>query len=207
LTIEARLATPLDMRYARAARVSGSVAVFGALAACAAPPPPANHTRPPPAAEPAAAVSASANAAPPAEAAAPAEPPADGCHSDVSRDTDAAPLLEQVAKSCMADMVPVAPEPLLVSLQPGTLKDLPFTVMDASKCFRAVATGAKEVKELKLQILDSNDQVLAEDKLPGSIALANPDGPICVKDPGQYRAVVHMVSGSGHVAVQVWQAE
>jgi hypothetical protein len=104
-------------------------------------------------------------------------------------------------------MKPLAPEPLLVKLQTGAFKDLPFTVVDPSKCFRAVATGAKEVKEIELQIVDRSGHVLAEDKLAGSIALANLDGPICVKDPGQYRAVVRMISGGGDVAVQVWSAE
>jgi hypothetical protein len=131
----------------------------------------------------------------------------DGCYTDVAAKTEAAPLLEEVAKACFVDMQPMAPQPLLVSLQRGALKDLPFTVLDPSKCVRAVATGAKEVKELELQIVDRSDQVLGEDSLPGSIALANRDGPICFKDPGQYRAVVRLIEGSGSVAIQVWQAQ
>ncbi len=146
---------------------------------------------------------------PEAATAAPTPPPEipDGCTSDVDPDSDAEPLLEQVAESCLEDMHPIAPEPLLVNLAPGALKDLPFTIMDPSKCVRAVATGAKEVREIDLTIVDRSDHVLGQDKLPGSIALANLDGPVCFKDPGQYRAVVRMVDGSGSVAIQVWQAE
>ena len=191
------------MRCAKILWVTGFVA-----AGCGAQPGPSRE--PPRAAPPSPAprAAASASAEPPREQAeVPPEPVPDGCYTDVLPDDEAEPLLEHVAQSCMVDMTPVAPEPLLVNLQAGALKDLPFTVMDPSKCFRAIATGAKDVKELTLQIVDRSDQVLAEDKLSGAIALANPDGPICVKDPGQYRAVVRMVSGSGHVAVQVWQAE
>ena len=104
-------------------------------------------------------------------------------------------------------MTPLVPEPLMVDLQEGALKDVPFTVLDPSKCVRAVATGAKEVKELHLQIMDRSDHVHGEDELPGAIALANLHGPICFTSPGQYRAVVQLVEGSGKVAVQVWQAE
>ena len=133
------------------------------------------------------------------------KPIPDGCTTDVAPRAKAAPLMEQVAKSCIVDMSPVAPEPWLVSLEPGKVKELPFTILDPSRCVRAVATGAKEVKELELAVVDRSDQVWGKDELPGAIALANLDGPICFKDPGQYRAVVRLVDGSGEVAVQVWQ--
>ncbi len=114
--------------------------------------------------------------------------------------------MAHVAKSCLVDMSPVAPKPLLVHLEPGNAKELPFTVLDPTQCVRAVATGAQQVKELELVIVDRSGQVLGRDELPGAIAMANLHGPICFEGPGQYRAVVRLVDGSGDVALQVWQA-
>lgn len=168
------------------------------------PPPSAAPARPPPAGASASSPGA-ASAEPAAEL--PPAPEPDSCATHVPRDGAADQLLHEVARSCLIDMQPFAPEPLLVNLEAGALKDVPFTVLDPSRCVRAVAAGAKEIKELELTIVDRSDQVLGKDELGGSIALANLDGPICLEGPGQYRAVVRLVDGQGQVAVQVWQAE
>lgn len=166
---------------------------------------PANPS--PPGPTPTAASQASGSSAPVPPPELPPRPPPDGCTTDVTDPGAPEPLLAAVAKSCVADMKPLAPEPLLVSLAPGTLKDMPFTITDPTKCIRAAAAGAKDVKELELTIVDRSDRILGADQLSGQVALANPDGPVCLKDPGQYRAVVRMVEGSGSVAIQVWQSE
>lgn len=196
-------------RYARVLVSRASTVIAGLLAlGCSTSPPPVRPENPKPAQPTEAAPGTPTALAPPTRRAElPPRPLPDGCTTDLADPGAPEPLLAEVARSCVGSMAPVAPEPLLVTLEPGAARDLPFTITDPNKCIRAAAAGSKGVKELELTIVDRSDRVLGEDTLPGQVALANFDGPICLEDPGQYRAVVRMVDGSGGVAIQVWQAE
>ena len=119
---------------------------------------------------------------------------------------DAVPLLDALARACAPTMQPLTTAPLVVSLGPGGIGSLPFDVIDASRCLRAGATGSRGIDELELEVVDHGGRILGADRLRGSVALANPDGPICVDSAGSYRARVRVAQGSGRVAVQVWQA-
>lgn len=130
----------------------------------------------------------------------------DGCATALPAEIDAAPLLEALARACAPAMQPLAALPLVVTLGPGGSGSLPFDVTDASRCLRAGATGSGGIDELELEVLDLGGRVLGADHLRGAIALANPDGPICLGSSGNYRAVVRVTRGSGRVALQVWQA-
>ncbi len=104
-------------------------------------------------------------------------------------------------------MQPLAATPLVGTLEAGAALALPFTVTDASRCLRAAAAGAAGVEELALELRSEDDRVLSVDQLPGAIALANADGPVCASVAGNYRAIARALRGRGEVALQVWQAE
>jgi len=135
------------------------------------------------------------------------EPLPDGCVTAVP--SDLAPLgrLEAVGQACARGMGPLSPSPRVATLAPGASLTLPFSVADPSRCLRAAATGSAGIEELELSVVDRGDRVLGADRLPGTVALANPDGPICLAGAGEYRAVALAAKGHGEVALQVWQAQ
>lgn len=104
-------------------------------------------------------------------------------------------------------MRPLVAAPRVGTLETGTALTLPFTVTDASRCVRAAAVGSAGIEELALEVLADDGRVLGSDRLPGALALANADGPICPSVAGHYRAIARAVQGRGEVALQVWQAE
>jgi hypothetical protein len=104
-------------------------------------------------------------------------------------------------------MRPLAPAPRVATLEAGAELALPFTITDASRCLRAAAVGAAGVEELALEVTAGDGRVLGADHLPGPLALANPDGPICPPSAGEYRAVVRATRGRGQVVLQVWQSD
>lgn len=178
-----------------------------ALAACTPTPTPA-HTRdtspaPPPSAASTSGASASASAPP----AVPPLPP-DGCWSgaEPGADAGARAALAAVSGACIQGMQPVAPQPLVVELDAGGRKELPFTVTDASRCVRAAAAGGPGVTALTLSIIDRRDSAMGSADLRGAFAVVAPAGPLCLPSPGVYRAVARVVHGKGRVAIQAWQA-
>jgi hypothetical protein len=56
-------------------------------------------------------------------------------------------------------------------------------------------------------MVDRADRELGRDQLSGPFALLNTEGPICLDEPGQYRALVSVARGQGEIALQVFQAE
>lgn len=131
----------------------------------------------------------------------------DGCFSGLELGSDARAGLARLAAACAAGTKPELPQPLTVELAEGGVKELPFTVVDAPRCVRALATATPEVRELELRIVDRFDRAIASDELRGNSAVVGRDGPVCVDQPGQYRAIVKVVSGSGAVAFQVYRAD
>jgi len=130
----------------------------------------------------------------------------DGCATALPMELDAEPLLDALARACAPTMQPLAASPLVASLESGGIGSLPFVVTDPSRCLRAGATGSRGIRELELEVQGDGGRVLGADRLRGAVALANPDGPICVDSAGSYRAVVRVAQGGGRVALQVWQA-
>lgn len=136
----------------------------------------------------------------------PPPPVLEGCATALPLELDVEPLLAALAGACAPTMQPLAASPLVLSLGPGGIGSLPFDVTDPSRCLRAGATGSRGISELELEVQGHDGRVLGADRLRGPVALANPDGPICVGSAGSYRAVLHVAQGSGRVALQVWQA-
>jgi hypothetical protein len=91
-------------------------------------------------------------------------------------------------------------------LEAGRANEFAFSVQDATGCIRAMAAGSATLREVELEVLDADGNVLGADTLLGSVALANLGGPICLAKPGRYRVVVRAREGQGVVALAVWQA-
>lgn len=139
---------------------------------------------------------------------APSTPPPlpDGCYTDATTGSEP-PTLHGIAELCVPGMVSLVSGPLVVDLQSGQSRDLPFIVTDPSKCLRVIAAGGVGVEDIGLTLVDRGGIPLAQDELHASFALVDADGPVCLESPGQYRAVLKMLRGSGKVAVQAWRAK
>lgn len=147
-----------------------------------------------------------------ASATASSEPPSPealppGCWDSASTDAGSGALLDALLAACTPETEALLPKVFEVELTEGQRKDVPFTVTDAGKCVRLVAVGDGSVHDIELRLLDREDGEHGKDTLPGRIALANPRGPICLPEPGLYRAAVEVSRGKGKVRVQVMSAK
>jgi len=156
--------------------------------------------------------SAHPSATPTASAAASAPPAAatlvpmlpDGCYADVDPKLPALPKLQAVAASCVAGMVPLLGPPAWFAPEAAGRQEVAFTIEDASKCIRAIATADPPTTDLELRVVDASDAVVGKDELPGSLAMVAAAGPVCVAASGTLRAVIHRAPEPGPIALQVW---
>lgn len=190
-----------------APRASGFTTLVLALTACAGPGLPSpSKPRESAAPQPSAAAAPRASLSE-ASAPLPPEPLPDGCAAAVPSSLAPVERLGALAEACARGMRSLAPAPRVTTLAAGGTLTLPFSVADASRCLRAGAAGSASVREFELAVVDSAGRVLGADQLVGGVAVANREGPICLPNTGEYRAIIRAVQGSGEVALQVWQAE
>lgn len=128
-----------------------------------------------------------------------------GCYDEIQEETGKA-ALSTLERACAGGMSPLLPQVLEVELEPEGRREIPVTVIDASKCLRAAAAADGDA-QLRLELMSRDDSRVAEGKLGRAYAVLNADGPICVSSPGQYRVIIHMDKGKAKVFAQVWQAK
>lgn len=186
--------------------VSGFAACALVLSACASPGLP-SPSKPSESAAPGPSSAPAPRASVPEPAPLPPEQLPDGCATAVPSSLAPRERLGALAQACALGLRPLSPAPRVAALSTGGTLAVPFSVTDASRCLRVGAAAAAGVQELELALVDSADRVLGAAQLAGGVAVANRDGPICVPSPGEYRALVRAVQGTGEVFLQVWQAE
>lgn len=135
------------------------------------------------------------------------EPLIDGCAADVALGASARKGLQLLQDACVSSMRELLPDVFVVDLRQGQKKELPFTVIEPERCLRVLAAGDDDVLDVGLAIIDRLGGELSRDELVGPLALIEKNGPICLSEPGQYRAVVEVLRGQGEIALQVYQAE
>jgi hypothetical protein len=75
----------------------------------------------------------------------------------------------------------------------------------AGDCFRIFVVAHPSVEDLDVRVFDPNRRQVAFDISDDRWPIVKPDGPFCVFDPGEYRAVVRAQRGGGCYAIEIWR--
>ncbi len=76
---------------------------------------------------------------------------------------------------------------------------------EAGDCYRIFAVADPSVEDLDVEVFAPGGQRVAFDTGDDRWPLVNPDGPFCVFDAGEYRAVVKAPRSGGTYAIQIWR--
>jgi hypothetical protein len=79
-----------------------------------------------------------------------------------------------------------------------------FTAGGASKCYRVFAVGERGVRDLDVQVVGPDGELLASDASMDPNPVVPPREPLCLKQSGIYVVEVSVQRGAGRYAVQVW---
>jgi hypothetical protein len=75
----------------------------------------------------------------------------------------------------------------------------------AGDCYRIFAVGEPSVQDLDVEVFDPRGARIAWDAGDDRWPIVKPDGPFCVFEDGEYRAVVRAQRGAGRYAVEIWR--
>lgn len=73
------------------------------------------------------------------------------------------------------------------------------------RCYRFFAVGESSISDLDSAIADENGNVLLRDVFNDAAPILGPERPFCPEQPGRYKFVVSVASGTGTFHFQVWQ--
>jgi hypothetical protein len=76
---------------------------------------------------------------------------------------------------------------------------------EAGDCYRIFAVGEPSIEDLDVEVFDSAGKKLAFDTSDDRWPIVKPDGPFCVFEHGEYRAVVSPQRGEGSYALEIWR--
>jgi hypothetical protein len=129
----------------------------------------------------------------------------EGCARDFKPSVTASQDLAELARLCGQGMAPLFTE--AASAVSGGV-EVPFRITSAG-CFRAAVVAAQA--GLSMSLLDPQGVVLAAGSSAEPFALVPVDGNVCVREPGDYRAIVRMSiprepRPASSMTIQVWQA-
>jgi hypothetical protein len=74
---------------------------------------------------------------------------------------------------------------------------------ELGRCYRVFAASDPSVQDLDMAVLAPDSTVVAHDTNSDAFPILNPDGPICLTQPGTYTVLVSVERGQGHYALQV----
>lgn len=129
-----------------------------------------------------------------------------GCARDVRAKKPLERSLAELGRSCAPGMSAFS-EVVRASTAAGQSIEASFSLASGATCLRIGAVASNG--SLLVSLLDPRGETLLSVRSSTSLDLLPNDGPICVREPGSYRATVRLVSSStetADVAVQVWSA-
>ena len=129
----------------------------------------------------------------------------EGCARDFKASGTATEDVARLERLCAQGMVAVLPEPVSTRATPAGVVEITFRLVSPA-CVRAAA--ASMAGPLSISLLDPGGATLAAASSFEPIAVVPTDGPICMREPGSYRALVRLSPASepSSVTLQVWQA-
>jgi hypothetical protein len=72
-------------------------------------------------------------------------------------------------------------------------------------CYRIFVVAHPAVEDVDVEVFDPQHRKVAFDTTDDRWPIVKPDGPFCVFDSGDYRAVVRSQRGSGRYAIEIWR--
>jgi hypothetical protein len=76
-------------------------------------------------------------------------------------------------------------------------------VLQSGYCFRIIAAGGRETRDVDLFLFDPDGTALQQDALPSRTAAVGRHVPICPPKEGRYELELRMFAGQGRVAVRL----
>ena len=76
---------------------------------------------------------------------------------------------------------------------------------ESGDCYRVFAVAEPGVEDLDVEVLSPQGARVAFDTSDDRWPVVKPDGPFCVFDPGEYRAVVRAQRGQGRYNIEIWR--
>jgi hypothetical protein len=134
----------------------------------------------------------------------------EGCARGLSPSGDAEQDLSAIGRLCAAGLTPIEGGTKSVRVTPGRIAEIPFT-MSSPACFRVAATASQGGLSMALY---AGDRELVSVASLEPLVLTPSGGPVCVREPGPYRAAVLVTNGAGAdassgmatVSLRIWMA-
>jgi hypothetical protein len=130
----------------------------------------------------------------------------EGCAPRLDPSWSALGLLTAFAAECVHGMVPLRAHPEQARLSTGQSLNQAFEIADARGCIRAASAGDAGV-ELTVLIEEESGRVVDRSPPGRRLTALGAQGPLCLDQPGSYRARATVIQGNGWVALGVWQAQ
>jgi hypothetical protein len=130
----------------------------------------------------------------------------EGCARDFKSSGTAQDDVASLERLCAQGMAPLLAEPTSARASSAGVVEVPFQV-SSSACLRAAAVAGAGA--ISVSLVDPRGGSLASASSVEPLGVVPVDGPVCVREPGSYRAVVRISPSSAeatNVTVQVWQA-
>jgi len=127
-----------------------------------------------------------------------------GCARDVRTKKQLERSLAELGRSCVPGMSPLS-ELVRASTAAGESTEARFSVTSDAICLRVGAVASSG--PLVVSLVNPRGETLVSARSSTSLDLLPNDGPVCVREPGSYRATVRLVSSGAEtadVAIQVW---
>jgi len=129
---------------------------------------------------------------------------AESCARDVPAKKSLERSLTELGRACAQGMSPLS-DVVRASTRPGESIEARFSLTSGATCLRVGAVASSG--GLLLSLVNPRGETLLSVRSSTPLDLLPNDGPICVREPGAYRATARFVSTSGDpadVALQVW---
>jgi hypothetical protein len=130
----------------------------------------------------------------------------EGCARDFKSSVSASRDIDELRRLCAQGMAPLS-APVVVTPAGGN-GEAPFRLTTSGACLRAAAVAASGA--VSLALVGPSGDILASASSSEPLIVTPPDGTVCVREPGAYRAVVRFLSqpnDGSSVTIQVWQAK
>lgn len=86
----------------------------------------------------------------------------------------------------------------------GTAREHRFQA-EVGDCYRIFAVADPGVFDLDVEVLAPDGRRVARDTGDDRWPIVNPDGPFCLHEAGEYRAVVRAARGAGSYGIEIWR--
>lgn len=134
----------------------------------------------------------------------------DGCARNWAPAGDPSTDVMALGRICAQGTAALFAQPAVIRVAPGRAARVPFALTATPACLYAAA--AANSGGLSVSLLSPQGDAVASISSTEPVALAPPDGPVCVRQAGTYQVQINVAaatdasSAAAAVAVQIWRA-